>query len=1075
MFTIYSIGDSAFLQQILNSVAMICGTGDFVKLVSIGLILGIIAVCIQSIISASKDFNLHHILLGWVMYACFFGPGVTVTIEDAYTGQVRVVDNVPIGVGFCGGLLSNVGYGMTKLFQQGFQGADATNNGLFAESLRELQTVRRSAGDAQVLEAINRAIDPTGTKKVDFEKSVSNYLKECTFVKVSLGMMTKEELYRKNLFEAMPFQSKIYGTQLYLGNGDEDLSPDCTKAWALLQNAFKKTEEAAVIQAVNRVLGVKEVGGTFPSNLSSVDSGLHLMNMTGLTAQDFVRTSIVEPIYSRAAHGFYNDMGDVAAATMISQAIAQRNTQWAAEQTLFMTTVRPLLTFFEGFILAITPVMGFLFVIGLFGIRLGLRYFQTLMWIQLWMPVIAICNLYITMAARGDMASYPDDFVSFYLLDRMDATMQTWIATGGLLCSMTPIISLFLVTGSTYAFTTLASRLGGGDHINEKTVAPDALKVDALHSQQAFSQGSSAAMLKTGWEGAFQTLQMGAMGNQVLQSAAQNLRSNQDSFMKAFTNGDSQVQQIAENAGFNKQLGDTLSNSKTKSVQSVYSEAYKIAKTFTENDAVAQELATHITKSIGASIGGGANEGATGGSSKSYTQSMGRSGDGTSKTLSNSIGKAINKVISGFIKGNASIQATYDTADKETIQKATQKMAQDLSDVGYREDFQAGLSQAYSNALQTDAGKRLTETIANTKGTTATEAAQSLVASQKSYQDAVSISKNMGAVSNISSKDFVSTVLGGGNGAQSYQAIQGLFMQMSGEERLQVQDRINALRPSGYAANGYSSEESIKAAAVMEVAQRNPSEYSDEVANIWRVGTGIQHDGNYQVEKQDIPQAQGATGSVDKNFKKVENFDAQKGAIEQSVDSGHMVPSRTKEASSKISDGFKGDAGEVSANADHKRQQGVGSVFSNGILRMNKQTVAIMNRNWSTHSFEQTLQYGSRNGWAKEVTDYMAMKHSMRPDQPGYLPGGSKIAEDMKAAEKNFDNYVRKLYEPELKSGAITSEQLEQGISAAKENLVQLSKVEPTRLEAYASDVNAFLTKTMYTNGSARNVFKREY
>jgi hypothetical protein len=35
MWEIYSIGDSAFLEQVLNAVAMITGTGDFTSMVHI--------------------------------------------------------------------------------------------------------------------------------------------------------------------------------------------------------------------------------------------------------------------------------------------------------------------------------------------------------------------------------------------------------------------------------------------------------------------------------------------------------------------------------------------------------------------------------------------------------------------------------------------------------------------------------------------------------------------------------------------------------------------------------------------------------------------------------------------------------------------------------------------------------------------------------------------------------------------------------------------------------------------------------------------------------------------------------
>ena len=71
-FTIYSIGDSAFLEQILIAVTMITGTGDFEKMVSIGLLLGVLMIMIQSVFQGAKQINIQQILVGWLIYACFW-------------------------------------------------------------------------------------------------------------------------------------------------------------------------------------------------------------------------------------------------------------------------------------------------------------------------------------------------------------------------------------------------------------------------------------------------------------------------------------------------------------------------------------------------------------------------------------------------------------------------------------------------------------------------------------------------------------------------------------------------------------------------------------------------------------------------------------------------------------------------------------------------------------------------------------------------------------------------------------------------------------------------------------------
>jgi len=153
---------------------------------------------------------------------------------------------------------------------------------------------------------------------------------------------------------------------------------------------------------------------------------------------------------------------------------------------MFMSVVRPMVTFFEGFIYAITPVMAFLLVLGAVGISLAGKYFLVLFWIQLWMPVLSIINLFINTVAAlriGQLNSDNFGMTSMYALSTGSDILQNWIATGGMLAAATPIIALFIVTGSSYAFTHLAGRINGADHINERMNAPDVAEPAPLIKQ----------------------------------------------------------------------------------------------------------------------------------------------------------------------------------------------------------------------------------------------------------------------------------------------------------------------------------------------------------------------------------------------------------------------------------------------------------------------------------------------------------------------------------------------------------------------------------------------------------------
>jgi len=501
-FTIYSIGDVNFLAEIINAVAMITAVPDFNKLIQISLLIGVIFVMIQSVFQGARQINWHQVFLGWIMYMAFFVPTTTVTLLDSYTSTARVISNVPMVIGVAGGVISRIGYGITRMFEQGYGNVDfAMTNRRFADSLQILNKVRRQGTDIRLFEALNKGAPPGA----DMRKSWYNYLNECAVVKLALGDITLEDMYAKNWQEAFRFETMIFPTEIYTGGAPQTMlcEPAFNELVAVSQNSMN---QPAFRAALNRIIGASIDDMNLPG--SRITNALQSLNATQTAgaamdqAHAYVLASMLEPLYHEAVAGHYNDMQDYASAMMVNQALMQRNTQWAAEQTMFMAVVRPMVTFFEGFIYAITPVMAFLLVLGAVGIGLAGKYFLVLFWIQLWMPVLSIVNLFINTAAAwriGQLNSDNFGMTSMYALSTGSDILQNWIATGGMLAAATPIIALFIVTGSSYAFTHLAGRINGADHINERMASPDVAEPSPLIKQLPNStQDPMVGMARTG-------------------------------------------------------------------------------------------------------------------------------------------------------------------------------------------------------------------------------------------------------------------------------------------------------------------------------------------------------------------------------------------------------------------------------------------------------------------------------------------------------------------------------------------------------------------------------------------------
>lgn len=742
VFNIYSIGDSEFLEQIMIAVAMITGTGDFSRLVSVGLLLGVLMITVQSLLQGAKEINFQQILIGWIMYGCFFGPTSTVTIEDGYTGQVRVVANVPIGVGFTGGVISSVGYKITKLFEQGYSVVTSITQKPFAEPLKILNETRRRTYDSAVFEALNAA---NGGGAVDFRKSWDNYIRECTLTKLDLGVITLEQMLKSPFQEAFRFSSSLYGTKLYLTPADPNGADyTCTDAWGPLIAATGYVNSSQVQQALAPILGIRSTGQT-PTG--KITDSLTALGASATSASNFVQMSLLEPLYFDAVIGKYQDMQDFTSAAMVNQAILQRNTQWAAEHSMFMTVVRPMMTFFEGFVYAITPIMAFIVVLGATGITMIGKYFQTVLWIQLWMPVLSIINLYIITAANGDLARFSvGGLNSLYALSGAGDRLDTWIATGGMLASATPVISLFIVTGSTYAFTTLASRVGGSDHLNEKISSPDLVQNGPVADlMPTYSGNQYSGLMREGTKSLMASASYGGNVSSGVSSSQARMEQAQQSFSQ--TLGRSITQGVSETDQFSRMaaLGRTVGSMGSQQAQAISTKAQEFGRQFgldqTQTDAVKGTMA--IQASGGLDLATGTN----------FLKKLVLNNSSAKSALGD--GSASNGAKAGLglsAKAQGTTESSSSTADK------MQQVDKFMSGVS----FQRADSQSLTNQLAHEAKSSSTKSFASTWGDTASnqlsQAATKVLSSTDTYQTMAGLQQSLGSTSNMDMKTLGAAV-----------------------------------------------------------------------------------------------------------------------------------------------------------------------------------------------------------------------------------------------------------------------------------------------------------------------------
>lgn len=647
-FTIYTAGDASFLEEVLNSVAMVSGSGAIASVAAVGALVTVIILGFRSIMEGGKSIRFEELLLGFIIYMISFYPTTTALIEDGYSGNVHVVDNVPLGPVVAGWAVSSVGYKLTKIFETGYRftshgSADSLHR--FAEPLEMLIMLRSSSTNPALMSSVNINLGPYA----DIRRSWENYFKECTLVKVDLGVTTANKLITSDFREQIRFDSEIYGTRLFLGpQGGQDFT--CADAHDHLQNAMlsgmqPNSHYDQVLYGMLTRGTETDQWGAAQSAYAKLEGATSEMLGVGTDIQKYMEATILQPVFEDAVEGKYIDMLDTAAAIAFRQSLVQRNTQWAQEQSAFMTVIRPAMTFFEGFVYAVTPMLAMLFVMGRFGISLAGKYLQVIFWVQLWLPILSICNLYIRNAADKQLKSLAPTieaqealFSSVYGINSVPAIMESWLAVGSMLAASTPMLAFFLISGSSYAFTNIAGRLGGQDHFDEKAVTPDATKVGAATNVAAgMNMSRGGGQTASGSEGYIPSVSVSDIYQNATQSSAANYSEAQEgftnSFQKAFQSSVGEGQQyqtiksLADNGAFSVQKTSGYNQSDVDSIAKKHGVSADTVKSHTAYAQAAISAGLGVKTpggglSLGASMEAGMRDEARVSDSSSYTKDI---------------------------------------------------------------------------------------------------------------------------------------------------------------------------------------------------------------------------------------------------------------------------------------------------------------------------------------------------------------------------------------------------------------------------------------------------------------------
>lgn len=510
----YTVGDVSFMHSVLRAVSMIMyGDGGVIQgAYRLACLLGIIWLIVKGIFSKQViDIGSGFFVI--FFYMCFFVPQSTLHIEDLQTKKYYTMEKIPLGVSVTLSLTSRIGKYFTDAYETVFVESSADSalcsagsmncNG-YMGTLDMIAKARSSLQNHAAYLAINKAMcnGADDISSCDIERSILNYTKDCTVQKL---MSPTERFTLKNVTgfkvngdtqKEMKFNSKRHYTKVYAGPGKDGVM-NCLEAGNFIATAFENNRVKTTIYnmafphhnlttaggAVNDGGSGTDNGtreGTYDVAAMQTDMDAALGGLGGQTADsyEYLKNVLIRPLMEKGLRDGFIDQNQLSAQIALDTAISQRNLQLAAESSMFATMIRPLTTFLEGFVLALTPLMPFILLLGINAFGVVMKYLLVLFWIQLWAPALAICNMYVQNVVKENLALAlgGTDITSFTGIETATPVIQHWLAVGGMMGASVPVLTLFILSGSIYTFNTLATSIKGGDHFDEKAIQPDALK-----------------------------------------------------------------------------------------------------------------------------------------------------------------------------------------------------------------------------------------------------------------------------------------------------------------------------------------------------------------------------------------------------------------------------------------------------------------------------------------------------------------------------------------------------------------------------------------------------------------------
>ncbi|MCQ1058410.1 conjugal transfer protein TraG N-terminal domain-containing protein [Photobacterium sp. ZSDE20] len=485
---LFTNGDMNFLAAILNGMAMMFdgggGHNSIAYMGRIALMLNIFYSIWQGVFKNGMP-NIVNILHSIFIYIIFFQALVPVGLYKDTEGYRSISGKLPIGLVYPASVVTRAMHSLSWDLKDSINsGVGVTDSPILQSGLTPLHALLemrkvRLDGDFSKSGSIAGSV---GSVTSGLTTALTHYQDQCitkyallkdTDVPVD-GPTKPNTIFEEATSSNDPLKTLHIaeaGWPFFTTLDNTEINTDCDSGFNIINTALEKKAKDTLLSRMSQLFGLGDSSHTSAELELQAANYLRAMDpMVGAEAvvQMTKNLFVQEVLYGACANAAVLDPSHVQACRGQFDAIQERRFSEAGKADSWREMALPMMTFIEGFVYMLMPVMFFVALIGgQAGFALVFKYMMALLWVALW-PVCQVAvdvflhvyfnifteNIQTDAAGVGILSS--SAFNSTWL------QLESFVAFAGTAQAMVPALAMFILYAGVHAMQGLASAASSG-------------------------------------------------------------------------------------------------------------------------------------------------------------------------------------------------------------------------------------------------------------------------------------------------------------------------------------------------------------------------------------------------------------------------------------------------------------------------------------------------------------------------------------------------------------------------------------------------------------------------------------